>query len=89
MRELHDLGLAFCDNLSDISPVFALQNLHSLWLNGPNIESIQGVQNLTQLCRLDISDTRVSDLSPLAEADSQPLKVSIPSSRKTEDLSLP
>ena len=69
LRELHDLGLAFCDNLSDISPVFALQNLHSLWLNGPNIESIQGVQNLTQLCRLDISDTRVSDLSPLAEAD--------------------
>ena len=69
LRELHDLGLAFCDNLSDISPVFALQNLHSLWLNGPNIESIQGVQNLTQLCRLDISDTGVSDLSPLAEVD--------------------
>ena len=32
LRELHDLGLAFCDNLTDISPVFALQNLHSLWL---------------------------------------------------------
>ena len=54
---------------SDISPVFALQNLHSLWLNGNNIESILGVQNLTQLCRLDISDTGVSDLSPLAEVD--------------------
>ena len=69
LRELHDLGLSFCDNLSDISPVFALQDLHSLWLSGPNIESIQGVQNLTQLCRLDISDTGVSDLSPLAEVD--------------------
>ena len=69
LRELHDLGLSFCDNLSDISPVFALQNLHSIWLNGPNIESIQGVQNLTQLCRLDISDSGVSDLSPLAEVD--------------------
>ena len=69
LRELHDLGLSFCDNLSDISPVFALQNLHSLWLNGNNIESILGVQNLTQLCRLDISDTGVSDLSPLAEVD--------------------
>ena len=69
LRELHDLGLSFCDNLSDVSPVFTLQNLHRLWINGANIDSIQGVQNLTQLCELDISDTKVTDLSPLTEFD--------------------
>ncbi|MBR0160837.1 MAG: hypothetical protein IJQ02_06135 [Oscillospiraceae bacterium] len=67
--ELRDLQVRFCQELKDVSPAFTLQNLRYLSLNGCPVESIQGVQNLYSLCGLDLNNTKVTDLSPLAGCD--------------------
>ena len=67
--ELEFLTLNNCEDLTDISPVFTLQNLRYLSLDSLPIDSIQGVQNLPYLWELKIGETRVTDLSPLAECD--------------------
>ena len=36
---------------------------------GTQIDSIRGIQNLSELCGIDSSDTRVDDLTPLADCD--------------------
>jgi len=58
-----------CPNLTDASYAFTMQNLQILSLRHCPVESIQGVQNLWNLWQLDISGTKVTDLSPLAESD--------------------
>ena len=67
--ELEFLTLNNCEDLTDISPVFTLQNLRYLSLDSLPVDSIQGVQNLPYLWELKIGETRVTDLSPLAECD--------------------
>ncbi len=69
LSELEVLAVCFCPELSDASAAFALPNLRDLNLRYTGADSIQGVQNLSCLSRLDISNTPVSDLSPLAGAD--------------------
>ncbi|MBO6017103.1 MAG: hypothetical protein J6P42_03615, partial [Oscillospiraceae bacterium] len=61
--------VAYCSNLKDASPVFALQDLWEVNLRATSVESIQGVQNLQQLRRLDLYRSDVTDLSPLAGCD--------------------
>ncbi len=58
-----------CSALTDASALFALPELRWVDLKCTQVDSIQGVQNLRELRYLDVSDTRVSDLTPLAECD--------------------
>ena len=58
-----------CPELRDASPLFAVQTLQRICLKDTAVESIQGLQNLFGLLRLDISRTKVTDLSPLAACD--------------------
>ena len=67
--ELEVFEAYFCTELSDASALFTLQKLHEVSLNRSRIDSIRGVQNLPELRRLNVSDTKVSDLTPLAECD--------------------
>jgi len=65
--EWFDAG--FCTNLTDASALFTLQQLRGVQLCNTSLQSIQGVQNLPNLCHLGIAWTQVTDLSPLAEMD--------------------
>lgn len=67
--ELTKLTVEHCPNLKDASHAFTMQNLQSLSLRYCPVESIQGLQNLFGLWKLDISCTNVTDLSPIAESD--------------------
>ena len=67
--ELTQLTVECCPNLTDASYAFTMQSLQTLSLRNCPVKSIQGVQNLWSLWKLDISGTKVSDLSPLAESD--------------------
>ena len=58
-----------CAALSDASALFALPELRWVDLKCTQVDSIQGVQNLRELRSLDVSNTRVSDLTPLADCD--------------------
>ena len=69
LTELNSLHAQFCPSLKDASAVFTLQSLCFLNLKGTQIDSIRGIQNLSELCGIDISDTRVDDLTPLADCD--------------------
>lgn len=59
----------FCRDLTDASALFAQQSIREVSLHYTGITSIQGIQNLPRLQWLNIHDTEVSDLSPLAELD--------------------
>ena len=61
-----------CAALSDASALFALPELRWVDLKCTQVDSIQGVQNLRELRSLDVSNTRVSDLTPLADCDLSP-----------------
>ncbi len=67
--ELETFDTEQCTELSDVSALFTLQRLRNIFLNDTKIDSIQGVQNLPELCRLQIDRTKVSDLTPLAQGD--------------------
>lgn len=67
--ELTSLTVAYCPGLKDAAPAFTLQNLHELSFRCCPVESIQGIQNLYGLWELDISCTKVTDLSPIAASD--------------------
>ena len=66
LTELRRLKVEHCPNLKDASPAFTLQNLGDLSFRYCPIGSIRGIQNLPGLWSLDISCTKVTDLSPLA-----------------------
>lgn len=67
--ELVQLTVEHCPNLTDASYAFTMQNLQRLSLRYCPVESIQGLQNIWGLWDLDISGTKVTDLTPLAECD--------------------
>ena len=67
--ELRVLAVENCPNLTDASYAFTMQNLQVLSLRNSPVQSIQGVQNLWNLWELDISGTKITDLSPLAQSD--------------------
>ena len=69
LEGLERVRLDFCTGLHDVSPLFALQDLEQISLRYSGASSIQGIQNLSRLVRLDLSGTAVTDLSPLADCD--------------------
>ncbi len=66
---LEEFSAKGCAELSDASALFALPELRWVDLKCTQVDSIQGVQNLRELRYLDVSNTRVSDLTPLADCD--------------------
>jgi len=70
LSALDFIELRCCPELTDVSPLFAMQSLSQVCLRGcSGVTSIQGIQNLPHLTRLDIFRVPVSDLSPLAGCD--------------------
>lgn len=69
LESLELFAATYCTQLRDASALFTLQELTDVSLRGSAVSSIQGVQNLYGLVCLDIMDTKVTDLSPLAECD--------------------
>ena len=69
LSSLEHLQVCSCPNLTDASAAFTLQELRELDISRNPIESIQGVQNLSGLRSFSISETDVSDLSPLQDCD--------------------
>ena len=67
--ELQHLTAAQCPKLSDASAAFSVQSLREINLNESGISSIQGIRNLTGLTSLSVSNTNVTDLSPLSDCD--------------------
>ena len=66
---LEEFSAKGCAALSDASALFALPELRWVDLKCTQVDSIQGVQNLRELRSLEVSNTRVSDLTPLADCD--------------------
>ena len=69
LSSLDQLGVSCCTRLTDVSAAFACPQLRDLNLDSCPFTSIQGVQNLTALVTLNINNSKVTDLSPLAECD--------------------
>ena len=69
LSSLEEFSAKGCTALSDASALFALPELRWVDLKCTQVDSIQGVQNLRELRFLDVSNTRVSDLTPLADCD--------------------
>ena len=69
LASLDSVSISYSPELTDASPLFTLQELCGLHLRRTGVSSIQGVQNLTNLHFLDLSDSPISDLSPLADCD--------------------
>ena len=66
---LEDFSAKGCAELTDASALFALPELRWVELKCTPVDSIQGVQNLPELRYLNVSNTKVDDLTPLAECD--------------------
>ena len=66
---LEEFSAKGCTALSDASALFALPELRWVDLKCTQVDSIQGVQNLRELRYLNVSNTKVEDLTPLAECD--------------------
>ena len=66
---LEEFSAKGCAELTDASALFALPELRRVDLKCTQVDSIQGVQNLRELRSLEVSNTRVSDLTPLADCD--------------------
>ena len=67
LGDLESLVVEHCGSLTDASAAFALQSLRYLNLSGCPVESLAGIQNLTELEELTIDDTKITDLTPLLE----------------------
>lgn len=65
--ELQIFRAEACEGLSDVSALFTLQGLTEISLRGTQVGSLQGIQNLYGLKKLDISGTSVTDLAVLTE----------------------
>ena len=66
---LEEFSAKGCAELSDASALFALPELRWVELKCTPVDTIQGVQNLRELRCLDVSNTKVDDLTPLADCD--------------------
>ncbi len=67
--QLYRLEANYCFDLEDASAVFALQDIQQILLQHSKVDSIQGVQNLYQLQELNVSGTKVTDLTALSGCD--------------------
>lgn len=66
---LEEFSAMGCTALTDASALFALPELRWVELKCTPVDTIQGVQNLRELRCLDVSNTKVDDLTPLADCD--------------------
>lgn len=66
LKEFSAMG---CTALTDASALFALPELRWVELKCTPVDTIQGVQNLRELRYLDVSNTKVDDLTPLVDCD--------------------
>ena len=66
---LEEFSAMGCTALTDASALFALPELRWVELKCTQVDTIQGVQNLRELRCLDVSNTKVDDLTPLADCD--------------------
>ncbi len=69
LASLEIISAMGCSTLTDASALFALPELRWVDLKCTQLDSIQGVQNLWGLRSLNVSNTKVDDLTPLAESD--------------------
>ena len=67
--ELERVDLEYCHDLTDVSALFSMQHIQEINLRQTDITSIQGIQNIKDLTSLNIENTKVSDISPLAGCD--------------------
>ena len=58
-----------CFEIDDITPLFEFENLSCICVAYTNVDSIEGVQKMKRLTELNLSPSRITDLSPLAEID--------------------
>ena len=65
LENLRELEILNCEDLTDYSAMFALSGIRSLRLVGDNFTSLEGIQNFDLLQQLNVSETAVTDLSPL------------------------
>ena len=57
---------ATCSGITSIDPLSQSSGMEVLYLGMTNVREIEAVREMQSLKQLDISDTRVSDLSPIA-----------------------
>ena len=66
LGDLKDLDVRQCPALADASAAFTIQSLEELRFQYTGVASLQGIQNLFALRRLDVNGSPVADLSPLS-----------------------
>ena len=69
MLQLEEADFQDCDQLTDISGLFTVESLRRIDIRNAPVSSIQGIQNLPALTSLNLNNTRVTDIAPLAECD--------------------
>lgn len=69
MEQLEQVYFEDCDRLNDISTLFTLESVHGIDVRNAPVSSIQGIQNLPELTYLNLNNTRVTDITPLAQCD--------------------
>ena len=65
LESLEELSVENSGSLSDVSAAFTLQSLTDLTLRSIDVASIDGIQNLYNLERLDLKGLMIDDLTPL------------------------
>ena len=66
LTQLTDLYLWGDMGLTDLTPLSRLTNLHRLFLDIPGLNSLKGIEPLTQLEFLDLRTNEMVDVAPLA-----------------------
>lgn len=69
LTNLEDIGIRTCPKITDVSALFDMPSLYLIDVNGLKITSIAGIEKLPHLQNLTLSNTQVTDLSPLAALD--------------------
>lgn len=93
MEQLEWVYFEDCDRLSDISTLFTLESVHEIDVRNAPVGSIQGIQNLPGLTYLNLNNTLVTDIMPLAQCDlssaqeSGGLSLTVQGKEPVEDLS--
>ena len=66
---LQQFEMRRCYEITDISPLYEQENLSGICFAYSNVDSIEGVQRMKRLTELNLSPSKITDLSPLAKID--------------------
>lgn len=69
LSQLKNVEFRACPKITDVSALFDMPSLYLINVNGLKITSIEGIEKLPHLQNLTLSNTQVTDLSPLAALD--------------------